>query len=295
MSEERDQPVAEEPIEGAAVEGVADEAHAQGDDQQLDDDGNPVTEEAEDDSEEIEHEGEKYRVPKALKESFLRQADYTRKTQEVAEARRTVEARHADIQQQAETVQALRIEYGKVHALESQVEAFEKLDWAGLRIEDPDSARLYYDQYREAKDSLRDARDGLTQKEQEHAEQQRTNSARQLQETWGELTKDIPGWNADSARQVADFAREKFGVRPEELRNVDARTWKIMHAAQTATAELDKIKSKTTTAQRTEKVAGVQPAKTVGAKASGYKPGLDDSLPIEEWNRRRQAQLAKAR
>ena len=31
-------------------------------------------------SEEVEHEGRRYRVPKALKDAFLRHADYTRKT-----------------------------------------------------------------------------------------------------------------------------------------------------------------------------------------------------------------------
>jgi hypothetical protein len=44
------------------------------------------------DGEEIEHEGRKYLVPKALKPLLLMQADYTRKTQEVAEQRRAVMA-----------------------------------------------------------------------------------------------------------------------------------------------------------------------------------------------------------
>ena len=40
-----------------------------------------------DDSEEVEHEGQKYRIPKALKSALMMNADYTRKTQEVAEQR----------------------------------------------------------------------------------------------------------------------------------------------------------------------------------------------------------------
>ncbi len=35
-------------------------------------------------------------------------------------------------------------------------------------------------------------------------------------------------------------------------------------------------------------------SKAVGQRAGGYKPGLDDSLPMDEWVRRRNAQLAKA-
>ena len=41
--------------------------------------------------EEVEHEGKKYQIPKPLKGALLMQADYTRKTQEVAEQRRAVE------------------------------------------------------------------------------------------------------------------------------------------------------------------------------------------------------------
>ena len=49
--------------------------------------------------EEIEHDGKKHKVPKELKDSFLRQQDYTRKTQEVAEARKTVETSWREAQQ----------------------------------------------------------------------------------------------------------------------------------------------------------------------------------------------------
>ena len=56
------------------------------------DEPNAETQPVESDSEEIEHEGEKYRVPKALKNAFYAQADYTTKTQTLAEERRSFEA-----------------------------------------------------------------------------------------------------------------------------------------------------------------------------------------------------------
>src|SRR5262245_52574677 len=54
--------------------------------QAVDNESGPEPEE----SEEIEHDGRKYLVPKALRPLLLMQADYTRKTQEVAEQRRAV-------------------------------------------------------------------------------------------------------------------------------------------------------------------------------------------------------------
>ena len=67
------------------------------DEQQLDDEGNAI--DPPDDGEEIEHEGRKYLVPAALKPLLLMQADYTRKTQEVAEQRRAVQAERQALHQ----------------------------------------------------------------------------------------------------------------------------------------------------------------------------------------------------
>ena len=58
-----------------------------------DGEGNPDEEsEPEDDTEEVDYEGKKYRVPKDIKDALLRQSDYTRKTQELAEHRNQVSA-----------------------------------------------------------------------------------------------------------------------------------------------------------------------------------------------------------
>ena len=60
----------------------------------------------ESDDEEIEHDGAKYKVPKPPKEAFLRQADYTTKTQTLAEERRSFEAAQ---QQFAASIKALKL------------------------------------------------------------------------------------------------------------------------------------------------------------------------------------------
>ena len=66
---------------------------------ELDDDGNPIEgpdgqadAELEPGLAEVEIDGKTYKLPPELKDGFLRQADYTRKTQELAEQRRRMEA-----------------------------------------------------------------------------------------------------------------------------------------------------------------------------------------------------------
>src|SRR5438093_10948162 len=61
----------------------------------LDEFGNPVDDEEEPDEErfeEIERNGKKATIPAWLKPELMMQADYTRKTQELAEARRAFES-----------------------------------------------------------------------------------------------------------------------------------------------------------------------------------------------------------
>src|SRR6476646_10025915 len=79
-------------------------AEGQTDDQQFDDDGNPIAQPEEE--EEVELDDLKLKVPKtaaeklkALQEGNLRQADYTRKTQELAEQRKAFETERQTVQQ----------------------------------------------------------------------------------------------------------------------------------------------------------------------------------------------------
>lgn len=81
--------------EEAADEGEPDDAE---DAEPAEDDDSEQPEEATQD-EEIEFDGHKFRIPPELKPALLRQQDYTRKTQELAEQRKHVQATHEKAQQ----------------------------------------------------------------------------------------------------------------------------------------------------------------------------------------------------
>src|SRR5688572_14468037 len=91
---------AQEPVNlEAPVEGAEPEAPAE-----------PV-----DELDEIEFDGERYKIPKKLKNGFLMQSDYTRKTQEVAEERKAIAAAKEAAKQEAEASRAHAREIGMVH------------------------------------------------------------------------------------------------------------------------------------------------------------------------------------
>ena len=80
------------PVDETVEEAIEDSQESL--DDQLDDEAPE-----EDDSEELEHDGQKYKLPKALKPLLMMQADYTQKTQALAEQRKAFEAEAAQKQQ----------------------------------------------------------------------------------------------------------------------------------------------------------------------------------------------------
>ena len=105
MTEDATNPVDVE--DDAVLDAPEVDAESYSDDEtpEADADGAPDEGQPEDDTEEVDWDGAKYRVPKPLKDALLRQADYTRKTQELAEQRRTVEQHFTSLTQQAELQQ----------------------------------------------------------------------------------------------------------------------------------------------------------------------------------------------
>ena len=259
--------------------------------------------EPEDDSEEIEHEGERYKVPKALKDAFLRQADYTRKTQEIAETRKALEARNAELAQQAEVFRETSEKRVQLAIIDQQLSQLDQMDWGVY-------AQTYGAEQAVAAmaqaNQLRDARSALTAdisaKESEFNSQRQAAEARALQEAEQVLSREIQGFGPQLVQTVAKAASD-FGFTAEEIRasfigddgGADVRTFKALARLAQLEAENAELRSKQTKTQTAQKVAKIQPAATVNTKGGGYKPGLDDSLPVDEWMRRRHAQIAKSR
>lgn len=305
--QEATNPVAEdEALAASEAQGVANEAQAQGDDQtdgdEAEGEGDEAQAEAED-TEEIDVDGVKAKVPKALKDAFLRQADYTRKTQEVAETRRALEARQAELAQQAEARTQTLEQRVQLGLLDKQLEAFAELDWdeyaqnygANAAI----SAQAKWRQIEAQRASLNNE---ITEAETNFRLSNERAAATVFQEAEQELAKDIPGFGQELVSKVAQAAGT-FGFTADELRDsffgadgkADTRTFKLVAELATLREENAKLKSAQNKAATAEKQAKVQPAKTVSSNSGQYKAGLADDLPPDEWMRRRQAQLSKRR
>lgn len=266
-------------------------------------DGAPDEGQPEDDTEEVDWDGAKYRVPKPLKDALLRQADYTRKTQELADQRRTVEQHFTALTQQAELQQATLEHRVNLGIVEHQLEQFRNTDWKAYRaeygVDAAEDAKDKWQQYREAHAELKAAIANAQTNLGQISERSTANAIAQAEQV---LSREIEGWSPQLVTTLAGYAAENFGITPQELRDsvvnpdgtADTRTFKVLARLHKAETELAQLKAQTTKAQQAAKQASVTPAKAVGQRAGGYKPGLDDSLPADEWLRRRNAQLARA-
>lgn len=289
----------DESLLGTGVEGEATEP-------QLDDDGNPVEPEepVEDDTEEVERDGQKYRVPKALKAELLMHADYTRKTQELAEQRRALETQRAQAQTEDKEAAELRAtviaEERRVATLDAEIAKYREVtpaQWAAWKAQDPlaaDQALFHYQNLRETRSEVAQAiqagKTSLSEKEATTLAQQRDVHAKQLQEGQAVLARDIKDWGPELAGKLAMFAEKEFGLSAQELAGItDPRAIKILHRAMTST-QAAKTKQ---VAERTQAAAAVKPTPRVTGTAAPVK-GLDDRLSDAEWMRRRNEQVKAA-
>jgi hypothetical protein len=189
-------------------------------------------EESEPDLVEVEVDGQSFKVPEVLKDKIMLQADYTRKTQEVAEQRKQVEQAQVQLQQAAQFQQQSLAEYAELLTIDKQLQDYSQVNWNALIDSDP----VEFMRLSQARNDLKEARGNLTaqlnQKYEQQQYQQLEAQKKLLDDGFQTLTKEIPNWNTELARTLNHFAVEKFGFTKAEMDAVvDPRVVKVLHAA----------------------------------------------------------------
>jgi len=103
--------------------------------------------------EEVEYEGKKYALPPELKDAILRQADYTRKTQELAQTRQQAEQTFAQQQARIEAERANIQAVARLTAMDDRLQQYASVDWDQLEITNPGLANSAYRRFQRRKDS----------------------------------------------------------------------------------------------------------------------------------------------
>jgi hypothetical protein len=168
---------------------------------------------------------------KALREGYMRQQDYSRKTAEVARQREEVGT------QVRQAVESERGQYVNVlQELQSVVLAtvapeLKDVNWSHLATNDP----LEYVRLDNRRKEITNVLTELKQKQTEATEKQQADSKKAMHEVATKaletLQSEIPGWNPTLYQSVLK-AGESLGYKHDEVANwIDPRAIKLLHKA----------------------------------------------------------------
>jgi len=227
--EEGDQEVSLE-----ADEEVAEEVETVEGSEEVEDPTEEPEEETEEKAQSFEVDGQEVTLDE-LKLGYLRQADYTRKTQAAAEQRKAAETQQQNYESSLQSLLA---------AAGADLSRFEGVNWEGLAVQDPgqyQQAKAIYEQAQSTYNLIRGQAEQHMTQMQERAQAELKQRA---QESLGILKSTIPSWSNDLYYEIGDYAQKELGVSSDEFNNIaDHRSitamWKAMQydRAKTVTAE----------------------------------------------------------
>jgi len=252
-SEETDTPVDEEVVEETEeAEEVEEEAPEEEEGQAEEETEEEVEEEEE--TEIVAEEDLKYTIKvdgeelevgiEELKNGYQRQADYTRKSQALAEQRKETE----QIQSERQRLEQERQMYANgLQMLQEQqsskLQEFENVDWTALKTEDPYQYMLKKDEYRDAQEKVQNVAQQQAIIQQEQAEEANKARAHFVQQEYNRLVEALPEWNDQEStikKDVQEYAKS-VGFLPEEINQLaDHRSVLVIKKAM----EYDKLTTK---------------------------------------------------
>lgn len=162
--------------------------------------------------------GQTYRVPQALKDGYLRQSDYTRKTQELASLQRQAQAAIAQQNAIAKFQEQTQDDQQKLSQAKAELQRFKQIDWTNLDTETYIKTRGYVDQLKEQVTEIEQGLNGKAQKVQQELQQHRRQAA---QSAYDYIQRHVKDWQPDSQteREVAKYAGN-YGIPPEAMAEV---------------------------------------------------------------------------
>lgn len=238
--------------------------------------------------EDIEYEGKAYKLPKELKDALLRQSDYTKKTQGLAQELEQTKAERTAHAKAAKLHNELFDQRSDLRILDLRLGEFQKVDWAKLEASDPVKAmsltrRLQQTQY--ARDQLVKDIDG---KEKELSSSQEREFASLWEQGNATLTRKIPNWGTDTAQKLGTFATGELGYTAEQLQRARPGDFYTLHLAQIGAQFLKQSRAP----KPAPDAPAVEPVTIIRPRKSPRSNEPSDKDDPDTWLKKRNAQIA---
>lgn len=233
----------------------------------------------------IEYDGETYKLPPKLKDALLRQADYTKKTMEVAEQRKEIAA----TKERVDALANLQTEQlGVVFQAEqarARLQQLAQTPIGGLSQEEINSLRLdYRDTEQQVAQLTQHAANMISQEQQARAQQ----AAKAREDCIKAASKQVPNFT-DQRRTELETLAISMGATPEDIADVTHPVvYKLLHLADIGQKFIDRQRK----TSRVEQAQATTPVPVVGGnKATATKD--PDKMSTEEWMKWRNKQLSR--
>jgi hypothetical protein len=197
---------------------------------------------------EVEIDGETFALPKKAAEAAMRHADYTRKTQELAEQRRQVEFAQKALETakiEREFHESTATELQQIQMVENHLSQLQNID---IRLLSTDEKLDHIVAMQQAERMLSSLKGSVDKKRSEFTDKQRAALDKLKDEAKAALSKQFPGLTDDTLAQVDSFAKS-LGYTDQDLGlfRVDPRATAVLIKAM----KFDQLQSKATPIAKT--------------------------------------------
>jgi hypothetical protein len=280
-------------VDNPAIEEVAQEPatlpeteNLEADESNLEDQDN-ADEGEESDVEEVEYDGNKYKVPKAIAPILAKaeglQADYTRKTMDVAELRKATEAEREQVQQESQINHEIIEHLAQLRSVDSRLSQFQNVNWMQWQAQDANAANAAMAEFMQLQTAQTNLRGEVENRKAEIAARNEQHAATMISQAIETLSKpDLEyGWdgkfNAEKQKEISDYLAGQ-GLSKQEIAGINHP---VAVKTAWAAAQYKKLLSKQKAAATPAKpVANPVPQVNAGKTRSTVNP---DNLPMDQW------------
>jgi hypothetical protein len=243
---------------------------------------------------EDELEGVKLRGPKdvleRIKAERLMQADYTRKTQEVAEQRRTIEQERERFQEAARLHQEHIREVGALVSIQERLAQFQNVNWAQLNADNPQQAQALHIEFTQLQSRGAQLANSLAQRNQARQLEAQQEQAKRANDAEQIVMREVKDWGPEKLSKFVD-AGVKAGMEADGVRQL------LVQFPQAARFLNKALQYDQLLASRMQKKPA-EPQKPVtrigGGSAANTKP-LSEVTDPREWAERRRERKSQSR
>lgn len=288
------------PSQPQGAPGVLDQQQDQGpagqSDPVLDENGNPIEPAPELDDWEDE-DGKKHRIPKALIPRLMKDADYTRKTQEHAEAVRQAEQRFSQEKAQLELMgkvqqQSLQ-QRAQLAAMDMELAKYQGVNWSLMGQQDPGAAQqawLAYQQLKEQRTGVATQLQAMESQFLAHVQRETEAAKTQAQEA---VARIVSQWTQDERAAVNDIGAKAYGVTKQQFELFAANPGLLPILRDAVRWHQAQARASTATKSASTPAAGPTPTLVPGTGRATPRSMDDPGMSMDEWMKRRREQLRK--